>query len=226
MRVLPAGLWPGHEPLFEVPDRRALLGAVQHGTLEFHPWNVRSRAFERPDRMVFDLDPGEDTAWPQVQEAARLVRALLGQLGLRSWLKTSGGRGLHLVVPLEARHRVTVVHGFAKAIGEHLARTLPERFVARAGVEHRVGRVFIDVGRNGEGATTVAPYALRARPGLGVSMPVDWDALTGVASGAHWTITDAAAHVAARGSDPWAELPGTRQPLGPAMRSFGYAAPA
>lgn len=100
IRELDPALWPGHKPLLEIPSAEALLGAAQINVIEFHTWNSTVRNIGRPDRMIFDLDPGEGVSWPQVQEAAILTRALLTQLGLESWLKTSGGKGLHVVVRL------------------------------------------------------------------------------------------------------------------------------
>jgi DNA primase len=122
--------------------------------------------------MVFDLDPGAGVAWTHVQEAALLTRALLTELGLSSWLKTSGGKGLHVVVPLAPRLSYDAVKDFSQAIVQHLVHTIPGRFVAKSGPANRIGRIFVDYVRNGHGATTAAAFSARARPGLGVSMPV------------------------------------------------------
>jgi bifunctional non-homologous end joining protein LigD len=224
MRELPADLWPGHDALLEVHTRDALLGAAQMNVIEFHTWNSRTRNLLKPDRMVFDLDPGEGVAWPQMQEAALLVRALLDELGLASWLKTSGGKGLHVVVPLAVRHGFDVVKGFSQAVVQHLAATIPQRFVEKSGPRNRVGKIFVDYLRNGEGATTVAAFSARARPGLGVSMPVAWDELDALKGGDHWTIATARDHLSLRGADPWADMDAARQALGGAMKALGWKA--
>jgi bifunctional non-homologous end joining protein LigD len=221
MRQLDADLWPGHEALLEVSTRQALLGAVQMNTLEFHSWNARSAALGKPDRLVLDLDPGEGVGWRAVCEAAVHARELLQRLQLRSWLKTSGGRGLHLVVPLAARWPVDTVRGVSEAIAQRLAAQHPDHLVARSGEANRVGRIYVDWLRNGEGATAVAAYSLRARPGLGVAMPLDWAELPAVDGAAHWTISNAPAYLARRTADPWAELAAHKQSLAAAIKTLG-----
>jgi bifunctional non-homologous end joining protein LigD len=166
-----------HEPLLEIPTTAALLAATQVNVLEFHTWNATTRAIHKPDRMTFDLDPGEGVAWPQMQEAAQLVRAFLDELKLSSFLKTSGGKGLHVVVPLKRQYDFDTVKDFSHALVMHLAAVIPQRFVAKSGPKNRVGKIFVDYLRNGFGATTVSAWSLRARPGLGVSVPVAWDEL-------------------------------------------------
>ena len=145
--------------------------------IEFHTWNALARRIGQPDRVIFDLDPGEGERWERVVEAATLVRGLLQELALESWLKTSGGKGLHVVVPLTPRDDWDTVRTFAQAMVQHLAQVIPQRFVARMGAANRVGKVFVDYLRNNHGATTAAAFSARARPGLGVSMPLAWDDL-------------------------------------------------
>ncbi|MEO7008377.1 MAG: DNA ligase D, partial [Caldimonas sp.] len=178
IRELDPALWPGHQALLEIASVEALVGAAQMNVIEFHTWNSTTKHIDEPDRMIFDLDPGEGVKWAQLQEAALLTRALLTELGIESWLKTSGGKGLHIVVPLAPRLGYATVKSFSKAVVEHLAKTIPSRFVAKSGGSNRVGKIFVDYLRNGHGATTVAAYSARARPGLGVSMPVDWAQLS------------------------------------------------
>ena len=219
---LPASLWPGRAALLELRTREALIGAAQMNVVEFHTWNSSVRQIGKPDRMIFDLDPGEGVAWPAIQEAALLVRALLEQVGLKAWLKTSGGKGLHVVVPLAARAEHDVVKGFSRALVQHLARTIPQRFVARSGPANRVGKIFVDYLRNGLGATTAVAFSARARPGLGVSMPLDWDALSALKASDQWTIANAREHLSFEKHDPWAGFASTRQSLGAAMKRLGY----
>jgi len=198
-----------------------LLVAAQLNVIEFHTGNVRLRTPAKPDRIVFDLDPGEGVAWTQVQEGAQLVRGLLQELALHSWLKTSGGKGLHVVVPIAARWTSDAVRDLSKAVVEHLAQTLPDRFVAKSGPRNRVGKIFVDYLRNGTAATTVAAFSARARPGLGVSMPIAWDELDGITSGANWTVRTALDHLSSRKVDPWADFAGARQSVTRAVKVLG-----
>ncbi|HSB24962.1 MAG TPA: DNA ligase D [Burkholderiaceae bacterium] len=222
VKTLDRALWPDHEALLEVNSEQGIASAAQLNVIEFHTWNAGVRAIDKPDRIVFDLDPGDGVAWPRVQEAATLVHAFLRELGLQAWLKTSGGKGLHVVVPIAPRHDWDTVKGFSQAVVEHMARVVPGRFSAKSGAHNRIGKVFIDHIRNAFGATTVAAYSARARPGLGVSMPVPWDQLGALKSGAQWTIADAREHLSFQRSDPWVGYWGTRQGLAAAMKRLGY----
>ena len=222
IKELDAALWPGHEALLEVADAGALVGAAQMNVIEFHTWNSTTRHIDKPDRMVFDLDPGDGVAWKEVQEAALLTRAFLQQLRLESWLKTSGGKGLHVVVPLAPRWPSDTVKAFSRAVVHHLAKTIPARFVAKNGPANRIGKIFVDYLRNGHGATTAAAFSARARSGMGVSMPVDWEQRAELKSGAHWTIVTARDHLSFRKQDPWADYFKTRQALAPAMKTLGF----
>jgi bifunctional non-homologous end joining protein LigD len=172
--------------------------------------------------MVFDLDPGAGTTWKQIQEAATLTRALLQELGLESWLKTSGGKGLHIVVPLAPRWTYETVKGLSKAVVQHLAKTIPSRFVAKSGSSNRVGKLFVDYLRNGHGATTAAAFSARARPGLGVSMPISWEELADVKSGAQWNIANAREFLSFRKQDPWTQFWKQRQSLTQAMKYLSF----
>jgi bifunctional non-homologous end joining protein LigD len=218
-------LWPGHDALLAISNAQALAGAAQMNVIELHTWNSTVAHIDEPDRVVFDLDPGEGVGWPQLQEAALLTRTLLEGLELESWLKTSGGKGLHLVVPLVPRLGYDAVNAFARAAVEHLARTIPQRFVAKAGAGNRKGRIFVDWMRNGHGATTVSAYSARARPGLGVSMPLRWDDLHALKGAAQWTIANAREHLSFLRADPWAAYFSSRQTLGAALRILGVDAP-
>jgi DNA ligase D-like protein (predicted polymerase) len=198
LRELDPKIAPDHEPMIEVDSFTALIGAAQANVIEFHTWNATTRDMAHPDRIVFDLDPGEGLAWRQMQEGAELMRSLLEQLGLKSFLKTSGGKGLHVVVPLAPKEDWDTVRELAKRIVEHMAATIPERFVAKSGPKNRVGRIFVDYLRNGFAATTACAWSARARPGLGVSVTCAWDELGTITSGAHWTIRNVHARIEAR----------------------------
>jgi bifunctional non-homologous end joining protein LigD len=229
LRELDVKLWPGHSPLLVVPDAAALLAAAQMNVIEFHTWNSTAKKIDQPDRIVFDLDPGEGVPWSRVQEAALLTRTLLEELGLQAWLKTSGGKGLHVVVPISPKLDYDTVKDFSQAAVEHLARTIPSRFVARSGAANRVGKVFVDYLRNGHGATTAAAFSARARPGLGVSMPVAWEDLNALKGGAQWNIATAREHLSFERLDPWRAFFdrtfGKKQTLTTAMKLLGLAKP-
>ncbi len=226
MRELDPALWPGHAALLELPSAEALVQAAQMNVIEFHTWNSTLRHIDKPDRMVFDLDPGDGVGWPLIQEAAMLMRTLLSEIGLECWLKTSGGKGLHVVVPLTPKLDYDTVKGFSQAVVQHLAATIPSRFVAKSGPANRVGKIFVDYLRNGQGATTVAAFSARARPGLGVSMPIAWDQLPGLKGAAQWTIANARDHLSFEGADPWAAMAKHRQTLTRPMKAIGYVPPA
>ncbi len=212
----------GDPPMLAIGSVRAIIEAVQMNAIEFHTSNARG---ERPDRIVFDLDPGEGVAWPMMLEAARSTQALLTDLSLTAFLKTSGSRGLHVVVPIAAKYDWDTVKAFSQAAVNHLAQTLPQCFVAKSGPRNRVGRIFADYLRNGRGATTVAAFSARARAGLPVSMPLGWDELDELPSSVHWSIADAHRHLdAAR--QAWAGYRRSRQGLTRAFRALGFEPPA
>lgn len=222
LREFDPSIWPGHSALLGVDSADALVSAAQMNTIEFHTWNSTAKKIDRPDRVIFDLDPGEGVTWAHIQEAAVLTRAILTELGLESWLKTSGGKGLHVVAPLAPKLGYDAVKGFSQAVVQHLAKTIPQRFVARSGGANRVGRIFVDYLRNGHGQTTAAAFSARSRPGLGVSMPVSWDQLMQLKGGAQWTITTAREYLSFETADPWAGYWTSRQTLTAGMKTLGY----
>jgi bifunctional non-homologous end joining protein LigD len=215
-----------HE-MFVVSVPEGLLSAAQFNVIEFHTAGATADAPERPDRLTFDLDPGEGVEWPALAQAALLTRVLLVELGLVPFLKTSGGKGLHIVTPLRraAATDWPACKAFAKAVAEHLAHTLPEHFVAIAGPKRRVGKVFVDYLRNQSGATTVAAWSARVRPGLGVSVPLAWDELDAAGARPHWGVRDAI-EARPQGNAPWADYAASRRALGPAARKLAAAARA
>lgn len=224
IKLLDPALDRDHEPLLEIPSAAALLAATQVNVIELHTWNATTRSIHKPDRMTFDLDPGEGVGWPQMQEATQLVRAFLDELGLASFLKTSGGKGLHVVVPLKRQYDFDTVKDFSHAVVMHLAAVIPQRFVAKSGPKNRVGKIFPDYLRNGFGATTVSAWSLRARPGMGVSIPVAWDELESLTGGAHWTAQTLGARLEI-GNKPWDAYEASRNSLGGAMKRLDFKAP-
>jgi bifunctional non-homologous end joining protein LigD len=218
---LDPALDPDHDPWVAVASRQGLLSAAQWNVVEFHTQNALARSFEKPNRVVFDLDPGEGVAWAQVQEAAQLTRSLLEHLGLVSFLKTSGGKGLHVVVPVRQQHDWDSVKGFAQAVVRHMSDTIPQRFVAKSGPKNRIGKIFVDYLRNGRGATTVAAWSARARPGMGVSVPLDWDELPGIRGSDQWHVRNIAERLAV-GNQPWKDYARSARSLSSAMKTLGF----
>jgi len=214
-------LTTGQPAMLEVTSMQGLLSAAQWNVVEFHTLNMGTASFEHPDRMVFDLDPGEGVPWAQVQQAAELTHAFLAQLGLPSFLKTSGGKGLHVVVPVRRVHDWDTVKGFSQAIVQHMARTIPQRFVAKSGPKNRVGKIYIDYLRNGLGATTVCAWSARARPGLGISVPVSWAELPSLRGGDHWAVPTVHERLDT-GNDPWIDYAKAARSLTAAMATLGY----
>lgn len=224
MELDPA-LDPGHDPLVVVRNSAGLTQAAQLNVIEFHTWNaVRSR-IDRPDRISFDLDPGKGVEWQAMQEAAVLLHNFLQELELPAFLKTSGGKGLHVIVPIIRRYDWDTAKGFSRAVVQHMAEVLPRRFSAKSGPRNRVGKIFIDYLRNGFGATTVAAWSLRARPGIGISVPTGWDEVETLQGGDHWTILNVEERLAI-GNQPWKEYEQSAAALGPAMKRLGYRSQA
>ncbi|MCY0386257.1 DNA ligase D [Robbsia sp. Bb-Pol-6] len=206
------------QPMMAIDRPEALIGAIQMNAIEFHTWNATVGDLERPDRFVLDLDPDPALPWKSVAEATQLTLAVLDELGLQSFVKTSGGKGMHIVVPLTPKEGWDEVKAFSHAIVKYLAGLLPDRFVAVPGPKNRVGRIFVDYLRNGQGATTIAPFAVRARKGMGVSVPVHRDEVAGLQRADRWTLADLPARLERQTDDPWARYSTTRQTITPEMR--------
>jgi bifunctional non-homologous end joining protein LigD len=196
-----------------VDDLPGLVGLVQIGILEIHTWNSRAAHLEQPDRLVFDLDPAEDVPWPAVIAAARVVRARLEAHGLESFVKTTGGKGLHLVVPLMRGPSWDDCVDFSRSLAEELVREAPEAFVAVMSKVRRTGRIFIDYLRNQRGSTSVAAYSTRAKAEAPVSTPLSWDELRPNVESTRYTVANLPLRLASLKADPWAKYAKTRQRL-------------
>jgi len=196
-----------------IDDEAGVLELVQMNVLEFHPWGAKASDPEHADRLVFDLDPHPTVKWPRVIAAARELRKQLDSIGLRSFLRTSGGKGFHVVVPLQPPAPWDLVKQFAQAVAQAMAALKPLEFVSVAGEKNREGKIFVDWLRNGRGATSVASYSLRARTEAGVSMPIEWEELSRIKSGDQFTIRNAAAKIRKRSKDPWSDISKIRQSL-------------
>lgn len=173
-----------------VDDAAGLLGCVQMGTIEFHGWGSRIGSLDRPDRMVIDLDPDEALPFAASIDAARHVRQRLSDSGLASVPMLSGGKGIHVIVPLDGTSGWPAVRNFARRFALALESAEPERFIATARKAGRTGRIFVDWLRNQKGATAVMPWTVRARPDASIAVPLDWAELGDIAASDSFTIAD------------------------------------
>ena len=208
----------GSIPYVRIATQRELIASVQGGTFELHSWGSSFTRIDRPDRITLDLDPDPELPWRTFREAVELTRALLDSLELAWFVKTTGGKGLHFVLPIARRDGWDDVKAFARRIAEHLAASVPTLFTAKVSKVEREGRVYVDYLRNGAGATAVTAYSLRARPGLPVSMPIAWPALDDDVRGDHFNIGNVPRILAGRRVDPWAGYESSRQSIGSAKR--------
>jgi bifunctional non-homologous end joining protein LigD len=220
VRQLDRALDPDHPSMVEISNATGILSAAQWNVIEFHTQNARSTAYETPDRIVFDLDPGQGVDWRAMQTAALTVRGFLETIGLAAFLKTSGGKGLHIVVPLRPAHDWDTVKQFSQEVVRHLASTIPDRFAFKSGPRNRVGRIFVDYLRNGRGATTACAWSARARPGLGISVPLGWEELDAVHSGDQWSVRSAHTRLD-QGNAPWSAYARSARKLDGPMRAIG-----
>jgi bifunctional non-homologous end joining protein LigD len=201
---------------------QGLVSLAQMNVLELHPWGTRIDDLDKPDRIVFDLDPAPDVAWKRVGETALRMRELLGAVGLESFAKTTGGKGLHVVVPLTRKQGWDVVKDFSQSVALALERAAPELYLSKASKAARTGKIFVDWLRNSRTATAVAAYSPRARPGLTVAMPVSWDDVKRGVTADAFDVGNTLAKLARRRSDPWRGFFAVRQTISAsARRSFG-----
>jgi bifunctional non-homologous end joining protein LigD len=198
--------------IIAIDDLPGIVALVQGGVLEIHTRGTTIDDRERADRLVFDLDPGPGTDWSDVVEAARDVRACLSKLKLKSFLKTSGGKGLHVVLPIKPTPW-NEAKAFAQKIATSMAADQPERYVATATKSGRSKRIFIDYLRNSREATAVAPYSTRARPRAPVSIPVEWSELGGLKAANQYTVLNLMQRLSRQRKDPWAGIGRVRQSL-------------
>jgi bifunctional non-homologous end joining protein LigD len=196
-----------------VRDERGLMELVQFNALEFHPWGSCADNPERANRVIFDLDPGDNVPWSDVVDAARKIRKLLDGLKIASYLRTSGGKGLHVVLPLNPGCDWDLVKPFAHGFAESMSAMEPLKFVATATKRFRGGKIFLDYLRNGRGATAVASFSLRGRPGAPVAMPITWDELGKIKSGAAFDIKSAVTRMKRLKKHPWHGIDKVKQDL-------------
>ena len=196
-----------------VDDLTGLVSLVQMGVLEFHPWPAGADKLDRPDYLVFDLDPDKGVAWTAVVQGARDVRDRLDELGLKSFLRTSGGKGLHVLVPLTRRNSWDDVKTFAKSVADSLVREKPYQYIATMSKAKRKGKVFVDYLRNQRGATAIASFSSRARAGAPVATPIAWEELSARLKPNKYTVRNLPARLAKLNADPWQDFFKIRQSL-------------
>lgn len=210
---------PSEEPWVSINDLDGMMGLVQSASLEIHPWGSTVADWEHPDTIIMDLDPGEDVPWQSVLEAAQEVRQRLIDAGLNPFVKTSGGKGLHVVAPLKPSAEWPEIKAFTKSLAEAMASDSPDRFVATITKSKRHGKILVDYLRNQRGQTAVAPYSTRARPGAAVSTPIAWEEVAPGIGPAYFTIANLPARLAAMTADPWEGFRAAAVPLGGKRRS-------
>jgi bifunctional non-homologous end joining protein LigD len=189
-----------------------LIALVQMGVLEIHTWGSRKDRLERPDRLIFDLDPDPSLPWRRLKEAGETLRSLLSDLGLKAFVKTTGGKGLHIVVPIAPKQDWEFAKDFSKSIAERMVQMMPDRYIATMSKARRAGKIFIDYLRNARTASAVCAYSPRARSGAPVSMPVDWRELREDVR-TNFTVRNVPEYLGHRVQDPWADYEGTRVSL-------------
>jgi bifunctional non-homologous end joining protein LigD len=203
----------GRAQYLYVDDIEGVIDLVQMNTIEFHPWGARIDDPDQPDRMVFDLDPGDGVRWPETVAAARAMRDRLRRAGLRSFVRLSGGKGLHVVVPIARGPSWEDVRAFCEAFAQALADQAPDRYVATMSKAKRPGKIFIDWLRNTRGATSVASWSLRARKGAPVAVPLRWEELGSIKRPDAFDLAKARQRAARLRKDPWDGFAELRQAL-------------
>jgi bifunctional non-homologous end joining protein LigD len=196
-----------------VDSEAGLVALVQMGAFEIHEWNCRSPKIENPDQFVMDFDPNPDVSFARVKEAALTVKKMLEKLGLKSFLKVTGGKGLHVHVPIAPVYTWEQIKEFSQSIAKQMTDDEPERYTATLSKKARTGKIFVDYLRNGRGATAVAPYSLRAKKTSSVAMPIEWKDLAKLKSPDQFTLPKALAHLKSRKSDPWKDILKTNQKI-------------
>ena len=201
------------EDYIMIKDEKGLISLIQWGCIELHPWGCLADQPDKPDRMIFDLDPDPEVSWTHVVEAAAEVRNRMTELGLESFLKTTGGKGLHVVIPMQRKYSWPAVKAFARAIAESMAHDSPARFIANMSKEKRKGRIFVDYLRNDLTSTAVSAWSARARPGATVSTLLDWSELKPELKPSAFTIETVPERLAKQTRDPWAGFFGHSQTI-------------
>jgi bifunctional non-homologous end joining protein LigD len=193
-----------------------LVASAQIGALELHLWGSRTDCIEKPERIVFDLDPDEGLEFAEVRAAAFEFRDVFRAADLKSFAMLTGGKGIHVIVPVRRTRNWTDIKAFAKGLAAKMVAASPSRYVDTAAIAKRKNRIFIDWLRNERGATAIAPYSLRARAGAPIATPVSWRELTSIDSAARFTLGNIGQRLSKRRSDPWPQYHASRQAIGKA----------
>ena len=213
IKQIPIAGGESKKPYLYIDSEKGLFGLVQIGTLEIHDWGVSLAHIDKPDRIVFDLDPDEDLPLPILKAATAEVRAFLADLGLKSFLKSTGGKGLHLVAPLTPKLGWSEVKAFAKAVADALVAARPDRYTANPLKKTRQGKIFVDYLRNQRGGSAIVNYSTRAKEGAPVACPLRWDELKGLKTAAPYNVKTLPARLKALKTDPWEGFASTRQSI-------------
>jgi bifunctional non-homologous end joining protein LigD len=213
LRQIPVRESTTMEKYVVVDNVAGLISLAQIGALEIHAWGSRADRLEEPDRLIFDLDPDPAVSWATVVQGARQVRKFLEELGLESFVKTTGGKGLHLVVPIQRRQGWDEVKSFCKRVADLIVTADPDHYTSNMAKAARGGKIFIDYLRNARGATAILPYSTRARPNAPVSTPLTWHELSAQVHSDHYTIRNMAKRLASLRRDPWEGIRTLRQSL-------------
>ncbi len=218
----PKAIKPVAIDYMQIHDMPGLVALAQLGTLEIHTWGAHADNPEKPDLAVFDLDPDVGLGWERVALGAFELRRRLDDLGLQSFLKTTGGKGLHIVVPVERRLGWDDFKEFTKLVAEQLEEAEPDKFTTNMAKKARKGKIFLDYLRNGRNATFIAPYSPRARPGAPVAVPISWERLAHGVDPATFTMKTVPRHLAEVAEDPWKDMLNVKQSITAAMwRALG-----
>jgi bifunctional non-homologous end joining protein LigD len=201
------------EAYLAVNDLDGLISLVQLGVLEIHLWGSLADRYEKPDRLVIDLDPDPSVEWTDVVTSAKQIRLLLEELGLESFLKTTGGKGLHVVIPVQRRTSWDDAKAFCRAVADFLVAVEPSKYIAKMSKAARKGKIFVDYLRNDQGATSVAPYSTRNRRGAPVSVPIAWEELNPKLKSDQFNIHNLSKRLSRLKQDPWADIPLVKQSL-------------
>ncbi len=202
-----------NESYLMIEDVNGLISLVQWGVIELHPWGCLADKPDSPDRIIFDLDPAPDLSWETVSEGAKEIRQRMQEFGLVSFVKTTGGKGLHVVIPIARSLEWKPIKTFARSVAESMQSDNPKRYIAKASKEARKGKIFVDYLRNDLTATSIAPFSARAREGATVSMPIAWEDLDAKLDPAAFTIETVPALLKKRGGDPWQDMLKVRQKI-------------
>lgn len=194
-------------------DTTGLITLVQLGVLEIHPWGSRKDKLEFPDQMIFDLDPGEGVDWSDIVDGARHLRETLDKLDFESFVRLTGGKGLHVVIPLTRRAKWDEVKAFSRAVAEKMVRDDRDRFIATASKAKRANKIYVDYLRNSRGATAIASYSTRARLGAPVATPIRWDELSDEVPANYYHVGNIQQRLSSLAKDPWKDFRKVRQSI-------------